>query len=596
MQSCFSPILPPHLLETLAGCPELPEDLRSAARGTLELCNGLLQARRSITLSHGHTFATPLTAKVTRSRIVCSAGRTDVLPGAVVRSEGGPEVAGDAAANECYEALGATFDFFSRVFRRNSLDGYGMKLLGTVHYGTRFQNCFWNGLQLVFGDGDGSIFKSLTSCVDVVAHELMHGVTMYTAGLELEGQPGALNESISDVFGSMVKQWSLRQDVHSADWLIGSGLFGPAVAGKALRSLSDPGTAYNDRILGRDPQVSHMAQYVSTTQDSGGVHINSGIPNKAFFLASMGLGGNSWERSGRIWYTTLCDRGLASNATFEEFASLSASAELLQRQLHSVGLTCQLASLDNLRMFINDVKAEWPHDGAAQVFGVFAPPGLQHQSIVAPDSRAAKLAFQATGMQLCDIAGQWEPDPAGGDQYSPFLQYIQRQDHFDWLWANRPSFTGWQHTEPTNRGNYTSVDALKRLYVQLGKVACASVVRGIAPESIEALLSNIVNTLNPADSQNYNDPQERIVFLCMNYNPTLGTSDAIGCLTIKWHLVIENYRRKSKDGGNATTTVLDISSRSVLYSDVATFKADYNAALQQFKDEPNPPPWPDERR
>jgi Zn-dependent metalloprotease len=138
---------------------------------------------------------------------------------------------------------------------------------------------------MVYGDGDGDLFKRFTIAIDVIGHELTHGVTQYSAGLVYQDQTGALNESISDVFGSLVKQYRLKQTADQADWLIGAGLLADGVNGKALRSMAAPGTAYDDPILGKDPQPAHMKDFVNTQSDHGGVHINSGIPNHAFFYS-----------------------------------------------------------------------------------------------------------------------------------------------------------------------------------------------------------------------------------------------------------------------------------------------------------------------
>src|SRR5699024_6933438 len=127
---------------------------------------------------------------------------------------------------------------------------------------------------------------------------------------------GALNESLSDVFGSLIKQYTLGQTAADADWLIGTGLLAPRVTGKALRSMKEPGTAYDDDVLGKDPQPSTMDGYVNTGRDNGGVHINSGIPNRAFYLVATALGGNAWERAGQIWYDVLTGGGLEAEATF----------------------------------------------------------------------------------------------------------------------------------------------------------------------------------------------------------------------------------------------------------------------------------------
>src|SRR4029079_944922 len=137
---------------------------------------------------------------------------------------------------------------------------------------------------------------------------LTHGVTQDEAQLVYSNQSGALNESLSDVFGSLIKQFSLNQTADQADWLIGAGLLTKQVNGVALRSMKAPGTAYNDPVLGKDPQPAHMKDYVNTISDNGGVHINSGIPNHAFYLIATQIGGNAWEKAGQIWYLTLRDK------------------------------------------------------------------------------------------------------------------------------------------------------------------------------------------------------------------------------------------------------------------------------------------------
>jgi Zn-dependent metalloprotease len=261
-------------------------------------------------------------------RTIFDAEHRENLPGTLVRREGGRPTGG-RTVNESYDYSGATYNFYKEIFDRNSIDTKGMRLESTVHYGEDYNNAFWNGTQMVYGDGDGEIFQRFTKCIDVVGHELTHGVTQYEAALEYEGQAGALNESFSDVFGSLVKQYSLKQTVDNADWLIGAGLFARKVKGVALRSMKEPGSAYNDPTIGKDPQPGHMKNYVRTQSDNGGVHINSGIPNRAFYLTAMELGGYAWERAGEIWYITLRDRlrersdfQRAANLTFEVAGSL----------------------------------------------------------------------------------------------------------------------------------------------------------------------------------------------------------------------------------------------------------------------------------
>lgn len=260
-------------------------------------------------------------------RAVYSADYSENLPGRLVRQEGDPPV-NDAAVNEAYEGAGLTYDLFRDVYGRNSIDGNGMHLNSTVHYGQGYDNAFWNGQQMVYGDGDEDLppeerlFNRFTIALDVIGHELTHGVTQHEANLAYFGQPGALNESFSDVFGTLVKQRALGQTAEEADWIIGAGLFTPNVQGVGIRSMKAPGTAYDDPVLGKDPQPAHMRDYVETAEDNGGVHINSGIPNHAFYVTAREIGGYAWEKAGRIWYQALTN-GLTPLADFKTAAALT---------------------------------------------------------------------------------------------------------------------------------------------------------------------------------------------------------------------------------------------------------------------------------
>ena len=276
-----------------------------------------LRGRRQIT----GLLTSMLSVSDTLHRTIYDAATTENLPGKLMRVEGG-KVKGGMPVTEAYDYSGDTYKYYKEVHERNSINARGMKLDSTVHYGQEYNNAFWNGEQMVYGDGDGELFQRFTKCIDVIGHELTHGVTQYEAALEYEGQPGALNESFSDVFGSLVKQYILKQNVDKADWLIGAGLFARKVNGVALRSMKDPGTAYDDPTIGKDPQPGHMKNFVKTTSDNGGVHINSGIPNRAFYLAAQEIGGYAWEKTGKIWYVTLRDR-LRENSDFQDTANFT---------------------------------------------------------------------------------------------------------------------------------------------------------------------------------------------------------------------------------------------------------------------------------
>ncbi len=272
-----------------------------------------MQQRVEGRVAPGAPAVAPVPEDATPDRSVHDAQHGTTLPGVLVRAEGAPP-SGDAAVGEAYDGLGATWEVLARVYGRDSLDGLGLPLVATVHYSRDYDNAFWDGRQMVFGDGDGVYFAGFTRSIDVIAHELAHGLTQYTAGLTYVGQPGALNESASDVIGSIVRQWVRDETVEEADWLVGAELFTDKVEGRALRSMAEPGTAYDDPVLGRDPQPGHMDGYVvlphDADNDNGGVHINSGIPNKAFHLFATALGGRVWERAGQVWYDTMTTRGL----------------------------------------------------------------------------------------------------------------------------------------------------------------------------------------------------------------------------------------------------------------------------------------------
>ncbi|MEU5597465.1 M4 family metallopeptidase [Streptomyces sp. NPDC020298] len=323
-QPVFCTIVPPHVLDKLAQAED--SALSAPARRSLEHDAYQRTKRRLTTVIGAPTVAPPTGAAADQPhRTIYDARHTQDLPGHKVRKEGS-QPGKDATVNRAYAGLGATFELYLKAYGRHSIDGDGLPLNATVHFGEGYDNAFWNGEQMVFGDGDNEIFLDFTIPVDVIGHELTHGVTQYTANLEYHDQPGALNESLSDVFGSLIKQYSLGQTAAEADWLIGAGLLAPRVTGTALRSMKAPGTAYDDDVLGKDPQPATMDGYVRTGRDNGGVHINSGIPNHAFYLAATALGGHSWEKAGQVWYDVLTGGELRQDALFADFATLTVKA------------------------------------------------------------------------------------------------------------------------------------------------------------------------------------------------------------------------------------------------------------------------------
>ncbi|HKX68138.1 MAG TPA: protealysin inhibitor emfourin [Intrasporangium sp.] len=313
-----------------------------------------------------------------------------ITPGERVRAEGDPAT-GDPAVDEAYDGLGATWELWSAAYGRNSLDDQGMPLLATVHYGERYDNAFWDGRQMVFGDGDGVVFDRFTKALDVIGHELAHGVTEHTAGLLYRGQPGALNESISDVFGVLVKQHSLGQTAAEADWLVGAELLLPGVQGRALRDMHHPGTAFDDPNLGTDPQPAHMDDYVVTDSDFGGVHINSGIPNRAFVLVALAIGGHAWEDAGGIWHAALTGDGIRADCDFATFADLTSSAAAKRHGYGSVQHSAVLSAWREVGVVRQD---EEPVPAPAPEEAPGPPSGPAHGEVPGAD---ADLLLRRTG-------------------------------------------------------------------------------------------------------------------------------------------------------------------------------------------------------
>jgi Zn-dependent metalloprotease len=345
----FCGILPPFILERMAESPH--KDIRRWARENLA-ASAAARATRT-TLSTLPQMAAIPSPSGKKHRLIYDAQHkpTNVLPGKLVRSEGekGPKGPKDPAINEAYDHSGDTYDFYLKTFHRNSLDDRGMSLISSVHVGKNYANAFWDGEQMAYGDGDGRTFVRFTKALDVVAHELTHGVVTHTANLDYQDEPGALNEHFADVMGILVKQWRRKQTVKQADWLIGDDILVKTPTRKALRSFSAPGTAYrNDPEIGSDPQPSHMKQKYEGDDDYGGVHINSGIPNHAFYLAAMQIGGKAWEKLGKIWYQALLslsprsDFKAAARATSEKALMLygprSAEINAVKQAWTSVGI------------------------------------------------------------------------------------------------------------------------------------------------------------------------------------------------------------------------------------------------------------------
>lgn len=299
-------VIPPYMLEELAKRNPENGDFLKAYNKTVELENKPGSPIHPNSQTDNHGF-----------REVYDANGTEELPGTKARFEG-EKATGNNEVDKAYDFTGVTREFYQKEYGRNSIDGKGMKFVSTVNYGENYENAFWNGSQMTYGKpGPDSPFKTFM-ILDVAGHEITHGVTEMESNLEYRGQSGALNESLSDVYGNLIKQYANHETADKADWLVGGGIWKDNVKGRGLRDMLNPGTAYDDPSIGKDPQPAHMKDYYRTQGDNGGVHYNSGIPNKAFATFAKAVGGNAWDDPGHIWFKARETAG--SNPSFAQFA------------------------------------------------------------------------------------------------------------------------------------------------------------------------------------------------------------------------------------------------------------------------------------
>jgi hypothetical protein len=341
--NCYG-ILPPYLLKEMA---ERNPENQSLGR-TLDLMKTLPD-------ESGNSRAAGIDEHSAREVYDANGGGQSDLPGTRARFEG-DKPTGKFETDRVYELTGEVRDFFKQLFERDSIDGNGMKIVSTENFGHNFENAFWNGAQMTYGSPSADSPISTFVLLDVCGHEIMHGITSVDQPLTYYGQSGALNESISDVFGCLIKQWSSHQSAADANWLIGEGVWKPGIKGRGMRDMLHPGTAYDDPRLGKDDQPDNMSGYIKTTEDRGGVHMNSGIPNRAFALFAVDVGGNAWEEPGKIWYDARKNAG--PNPSFAQFAysTIESAKKLgfdddvskLEKAWEDVGVTPSESETDNL--------------------------------------------------------------------------------------------------------------------------------------------------------------------------------------------------------------------------------------------------------
>ena len=312
--ACF--IVPAKVLRKFARDKKLSEyerkEFADAARFEKEWRKGR-DARSQVSLSAQQILPSNLIAAAISppSIQMFDCNHHNTLPGVSISN---PGASTDQTCKQAFTETTAVAKFYQSVFGRQSIDDAGMSLISSIHFSVQYNNAFWNGGQMTYGDGDGNIFIDFTKGNDVIGHELTHGVTQYSLGLTYKNQPGGLNESISDVFGSMFRQWQANQTVSQADWLIGKDIMGPGAISRGytcLRDMANPGATHC-----LSPQPTHFSKYKNGMDP----HESSGIPNLAFCKAALAIGGNSWTTAGQIWYQAVTKSGQIPNMTMKQFA------------------------------------------------------------------------------------------------------------------------------------------------------------------------------------------------------------------------------------------------------------------------------------
>ncbi|CAF9935807.1 MAG: hypothetical protein HETSPECPRED_009905 [Heterodermia speciosa] len=369
--------LPAHVLHAIANSVENPQNVQEAAQTALQIHQRVTLARKEYLLTEGkagvaqpadafipsHAVArisddagakgliqgtgaveadvtdsvsrrnAPLETKPT-SRTVCDFNHAldeYILPGIAVRANSSKE-SPDKTVNQAYDNVGQVLKFYKEKLGLESFDNENTAIVSSVHFGKDYVNAYGN-----------DFIYNFAASVDVIAHEISHALTDNLCPLEYSGQSGALNEHLSDVLAVIVGQMVKNQTAEQANWLIGEDCLFPTVRGVALRSLKAPGTAYDDPRL-----VSNAKDFRVAEEDNGGVHTYSGIPNKAFYLTAMALGGSTWGTAGRIWWSAMRSGRIPLKCSFQQFADLTIqcattelghdAAKLVRRAWDDVGV------------------------------------------------------------------------------------------------------------------------------------------------------------------------------------------------------------------------------------------------------------------
>ena len=307
-------MIPASVLEKLAGDPLVAAASRAAFVKTLVFDRSWRALRADYARLY-RNVPRRLPSRVSAPDVLLfDCQQSETLPGLAVTQ---PSCSTDPTVQRVFKNTELLAVFLRECFSRNSIDDCGMALISSIHFSRSYVNAFWTGAQMVYGDGDGLIFKSMTDSDDFIGHELMHGVTQHAAALDYEGEAGALNESLSDIFGSMFRQWKRNWEVTTADWMIGADMMGPVAIQNGWMCLRDLQNPSSPSSLTKQPV--HYRDYIQ----GGGPHDNSGIPNHAFYQACVGVGGKSWEVVGLIWYSAIRSTSITPDIGLKDFAALT---------------------------------------------------------------------------------------------------------------------------------------------------------------------------------------------------------------------------------------------------------------------------------
>jgi len=234
-------------------------------------------------------FVNTLVGTITK-RETYTCNHTTNLPGQKLLDEA-TMVSSNDLANSAHVNSGTTHDYVATILNRDSVDNKGMTLTSSVNYDVNYNNAFWNGSQMVYGDGDGKFFSGFSKDLSVIAHEFSHGITQTTCGLWYYGQSGALNEAFSDISGIACRHWYEQdKDPKTANWLIGDKCLGTSFPGKAIRSFKD------EKAYDGDNQPKNFKKLLVGTQDNGNVHGNSGPKNHCFYVLCLKLNEPSYGK------------------------------------------------------------------------------------------------------------------------------------------------------------------------------------------------------------------------------------------------------------------------------------------------------------